>query len=81
MALLDANDYMGALNRFQQAYAHFPAPTLMLFIARAQLKLGNRRAARRSFRKVANWPLGPNDSHAFRRARATARNKLKNMPP
>ncbi len=68
----DAGDWQGAVTRFQGAERLFHAPTHLLYIARAQVKLGQLLAARETYLSLEREALPTGASPAFKKAQVDA---------
>lgn len=68
----DAGDWQGAIKSFEQAERLFHAPTHLLYIARAQVKLGQLLAARETYTRLEKEALPPGASPAFKKAQVDA---------
>ncbi len=79
MEKLEGGDATGALQDFEQAHALIPAPTLLLMIGRAQLKLGRIDEAERSFEQVLASPVALDEPAVFKHARRTAQSQLNDL--
>lgn len=83
LTLYDQGDYPRALEKFEQAYLVYKAPTLGLGAARCLVKLGKLVAASERYSEVARTELDPSATIAFRQAKedslAAATNPL--APP
>lgn len=71
-AAYEAGDYEQAIESLSQAERLVHAPTHLLYLARAQAKLGKLVAARENYLKIARETLGPNAPKAFVDAQAAA---------
>lgn len=72
LVLYDKGDYPRALEKFEQAYLVYKAPTLGLGSARCLVKLGRLVAASERYNEVARIELDPSASIAFRQAKQEA---------
>ena len=72
LELYDKGDYPRALEKFEQAYLVYKAPTLGLGSARCLVKLGKLVAASERYNEVARTDLGAAATPAFRQARQEA---------
>jgi hypothetical protein len=72
----EAKDYRHAIELFQQAEARFHAPPHLLYVGRAQVKLGLFLEARASFERVADEKLPADAPAPFKEAQTSARNEL-----
>lgn len=72
VAAFERGDWSASLARFEAAERLFHAPTHLLFIARAQEKLGQLVAARATYLKLEQEALPPGASAAFRKAQVDA---------
>jgi hypothetical protein len=72
LELYDKGDYPGALEKFEQAYLVYKAPTLGVGSARCLVKLGKFVAASERYREVAQADLGADATPAFRQAKQDA---------
>ncbi|MFT3776152.1 MAG: hypothetical protein QM820_63220 [Minicystis sp.] len=77
--LFEAGQHQRAIELFQQAEARFHAPPHLLYIARAQVKLGKFIEAEGSYQRVADEPLASDAPKPFREAQAEARAELANL--
>lgn len=78
---LQAGDAQGALRDFAAADAIIQVPTVRLFMAKAQLKLGQRAEARRTLESVVRMPSHPHEPVVFRHARDEANALLQQPGP
>jgi hypothetical protein len=69
---LEAGDAKTAKEALSQAEELFHAPTTLLYLARAQVALGELLAARTTFTKIVDEKLGPKASDAFKKAQKDA---------
>ncbi len=76
LAAYEAERWTDALDHFRKADALFHAPTLVLFQARCQAKLGKLLAARGLYERLEAEPLPTSPSAAFRDAKSAARAEL-----
>lgn len=72
LTLYDQGDYPRALEKFEQAYLVYKAPTLGLGAARCLVKLGKLVAASERYSEVARTELDPSATIAFRQAKEDA---------
>jgi hypothetical protein len=72
----EAGRYEDAINGFQQADSAFHAPKFLLYIARAQQKLGRLIAAKATYEKIVAEKLARYAPQEFFDAQATARKEL-----
>lgn len=68
----EAGDWKAAIESFEQAERLFHAPTHLLYIARAQVKLGQLLAARETYLRLEKETLSPGASPAFKKAQVDA---------
>lgn len=80
-AALDAGDFPKAIDRFARADALFPAPTLKLALARAQVGGGKLVAASETYQAIVREGARPEDPDQFREAVATATQELEQLKP
>lgn len=71
-AAFDAGKYEKAIDYLSRAEQLVHSPTHLLFMARAQAKLGRLVAAHETYLKIARETLGPNSPKAFVSAQAAA---------
>lgn len=69
----EAGQYRKAIDLFRQAEARFHAPPHLLYIGRAQFKLGELMAAAATFRRILDEKLAADAPGPFREAQASAR--------
>lgn len=74
--LYDKGEYVQALDDLQRAQALFDAPVHLLYIARAQVKLGKLVEGSETYRRLARTTLEPNAPQAFRDAVEAAQREL-----
>jgi hypothetical protein len=74
--LLEAGQYGRAIEVFQQAEARYHAPSHLLYIARAQVKLGKLLDAEASYQRLADEKLAADAPRPFREAQVTARAEI-----
>lgn len=80
----DAGSYLESLDKFKQAFAIVRLPSLALYMARANARLGHLLAARELYSEVARLPDGVGDpevQQAARRAAAAESESLKASIP
>lgn len=73
--------WSAALDLFQRAESLLHAPTHLLFMARANAKLGHLVAARELYNKIVREPLGPKAPKAFQSAQEAAREEITQVEP
>ncbi len=76
LALYAAGRWAEAFDSFRRADAAYHAPTLVLYMAHAQKKLGRLATAKELYRRVVAEPLSPSAPAQFWRAQSTAREEL-----
>jgi hypothetical protein len=76
-----AEKYKDAINYFKRAESLVHAPPHLLFIARANEKLGKLVEAREAYMKIVRERLKPTDPDAFREAQSTAEAELGKLEP
>jgi hypothetical protein len=81
LAAQDAGDHATAEDRFRRASELYPAPTVLLGLARARVKLGKYVEAREGYLRITRMRLPPNASDAFRDAQQTAAVEVKEVEP
>jgi hypothetical protein len=69
---LESGDAKTAKEALSQAEELFHAPTTLLYLARAQVALGELLAARATYGKIVDEKLGPKASDAFKKAQKDA---------
>lgn len=74
--LFEGGYYARAIEFFQQAEARYHAPPHLLYIARAQVKLGKLIEAEATYQKVIDEPLGSEAPAPFREAQTSAKAEL-----
>lgn len=74
--LFEAGQYAEALQALQAAEAEFHAPTILLHLARTQVRLGRLVEAKASYERIIGEPLPPGAPPEFLDAQATARAEL-----
>jgi hypothetical protein len=79
--LFEAKQYQRAIDLFHQAEARFHAPPHLLYIARAELKLGHMIEARRTYRRILDEKLAPDAPGPFKEAQTSARVELAEIEP
>jgi hypothetical protein len=77
--LFDQGDYATALERFQRAEEIFHAPPHLLFIARAQVKLGQLVEARDTYERLVDEQLDSGAPPPFRAAQDDGRAELEQL--
>ncbi|HKO47452.1 MAG TPA: hypothetical protein VJV79_07005 [Polyangiaceae bacterium] len=75
-AAFEAGQYEKAIDQFTRAEQLVHAPPHLLFLARAQAKLGKLVAARETYLKIGRETLKPNAPKAFNDAQASAAQEL-----
>ena len=73
--------WSAALDLFQRAESLLHAPTHLLYMARANAKLGRLVAARELYNKIIREPLGPKAPKAFQSAQEAAREEIAQVEP
>jgi len=76
LELFEAGQYVDALQAFQAAEAEFHAPTILLRIARTQVRLGRLVDAHASYERIATEQLASYAPPEFFEAQTTARAEL-----
>jgi hypothetical protein len=79
--LFNTGDYAGSIDRFTRAESLVHAPPHVLYIARANVKLGKLVAAREHYLKISKETLAPNAPKAFVEAQKNANEELKAIEP
>jgi hypothetical protein len=79
LGLFEAGRWREAFVAFQRADALYHAPTLVLYMAHCQKRLGRLAAARGLYRRVAAEPLPPGVPHQFLTAQAIARGEAERL--
>lgn len=77
----EAAHYQRAIEMFQKAEARFHAPPHLLYIARAQLKLGRMLEAIATYQRVVDEKLAADAPAPFREAQVSARAELGEITP
>lgn len=77
----EAGRYAEAVDYFTRAESLVHAPPHLLYIARAELKLGNLVAAREAYLRVDQEELPPGSPQVFRDAQKMARDELATLEP
>ncbi|AKT41551.1 hypothetical protein [Chondromyces crocatus] len=77
----EAADYAAAIETFRQAEETCHSPRLLVFIARAHVRLEQLLRARELLQQAANEPLSPRSPASFREAQAEARKDLDELTP
>lgn len=72
----EAGNYARAIDFFQQAEARYHAPPHLLYIARAQVKLGKLLEAEATYKKVIDEQLASDAPAPFKEAQTSARAEL-----
>jgi hypothetical protein len=72
----EARDYQRTLDLFRQAEARYHAPPHLLYIARAQIKLGKLLDAEATYQRIVDEKLAPDAPAPFKEAQATARAEI-----
>lgn len=75
-AAFDRGDFATAADRFERANALVHAPTLLLALARAQVKLGKLVQAYESYNQIIREGLSKDASKVFKEAHQDARNEV-----
>jgi hypothetical protein len=73
--------YSAAVDLFQRAESLLHAPTHLLYMARANAKLGRLVAAREPYNKLIRKPLGPKAPPAFKNAQEAAKAEIAKVEP
>lgn len=76
LKLFGADRFEEAYNLFDDAYKLFPAPTLVLYMARCQRKLGKLVEARALYEKLLAEPIPEGASAAFHEAQSNGETEL-----
>jgi hypothetical protein len=71
-----AGDYRGAIESFREAESHYHSPGHLLFVARAQARLGELIAARNTYASIVEEKLPDYAPEAFREAQRFAQSEL-----
>jgi hypothetical protein len=79
--LFNSGDYAGSIDRFTRAESLVHAPPHVLYIARANMKLGKLVAAREHYMKISKETLAPNAPKAFVEAQKSANEEVKAIEP
>lgn len=79
--LFDAGKYEEALDYFRRANERVHAPTFLLKMAQAKVKLGKLIEGRDIFQQIADEHLAPQAPESFVNARNTARRELEDLKP
>ena len=74
--LYEAGQFARAIEVFRQAEARFHAPPHLLYVARAQVKLGKLVEAERTYKLVTEEKLAPDAPGPFKEAQGSARTEL-----
>lgn len=77
----DAGDYALAVDLFQRAESLVHAPPHLLYMARANEKLGRLVTARELYNKIIRESLPPSAPQAFRDAQAAAEEEIRGVEP
>jgi hypothetical protein len=72
----EASQYRRAIDLFLEAEAHFHAPPHLLYVARAQMKLGLLVEAKGTYERVVDEKLAPDAPVPFKEAQVPARAEL-----
>lgn len=80
-AAFQAGNYAEAADLFTRAESLYHAPPHLVFLARAQVKLGQLVKARENYRKVTRETLAANAPPAFVNAQADAKKELAEIEP
>lgn len=81
LALFHAGRWAEAYDTFRKADAVYHAPTLVLYMAHCQKRLGRPASAQALYRKVADEPLPRDAPLQFTTAQAVAREELRALEP
>ena len=79
--LFNSGDYAGSVDRFQRAESLVHAPPHVLYLARANAKLGKLVIAREHYLKISKETLAANAPKAFIEAQKNANEELKAIEP
>lgn len=79
--LYEAGKHAEALDKLQRAQALYDAPVHLIYIARAQVKLGQLVDGAESYRKLIRYKLEPGAPKVFRDAVADAKQELPEVEP
>ncbi len=79
--LFNSGDYAGAIDRFTRAESLYHAPPHVLYLARANAKLGKLVVAREHYLKLSKETLAANAPKAFVDAQKSANEELKAIEP
>lgn len=79
--LFNSGDFAGAIDRFTRAESLYHAPPHVLYLARANAKLGKLVVAREHYLKLSKETLAPNAPKAFVDAKKSAEEELKAVEP
>jgi len=77
----EAGKHAEALDQLERAQQLYDAPVHLIYIARAQVKLGRLVEAAENYRALALLQLGPKDPRVFRDAVADAKKELPELEP
>jgi hypothetical protein len=80
-AAYDAHDYAKAETLFEKASDLYPAPTLLLGLARSRVKLGKYVKARENYNRIIKSNLPDTASDAFVEAQESARKEVLEVEP
>lgn len=81
LKLYDQGDCRAALEKFEQAYALYKAPTIGLMSARCEARLGRLAAAEARYREVMELDLGKAPPPAFQQAKQDAAREHRDVLP
>lgn len=76
---MEAEDHQRAADLFRRAESLYHAPTLMLGLARAYVKLGKYVQARENYNRVLREKIGPDSPEAFKNARTAAEQEIEGL--
>lgn len=77
----DGGDHARAEGLFERASKLYPAPTLLLGLARTRVKLGKLVEARENYLRIVRSQLPSDASEAFREAQEAARREVREVEP
>lgn len=81
LGLFEQGNYQDAFDRFAKANELLQAPTLLLYMARCQARLGKTASAAKLYEQVASAALAPDATPQFRQAREAAVAELAELQP